>query len=253
MPEMFGTHHTKMMVLLRHDDMAQVVITTANMIPRDWANLTQGVWRTSWLPLLRDGQPQTHDAPTTGSGQKFKLDLLNYLRAYDAKRVTCEPLVNKLVKFDFSSVRGALIASVPGRHVLDDFPTRWGWAAMKQNLREVPTQGGKAEIVVQVSSIATLGPTNTWLRQSLFKALSGGKGSNTSSPDFKVVFPTPDEIRRSLDGYGSGASIHTKIQSPQQQKQLQYLKPIFCHWANDAPDGASEFPCIRHTRLLNRS
>lgn len=32
MPDPFGTHHTKMMILFRHDDFAQVVIHTANMI-----------------------------------------------------------------------------------------------------------------------------------------------------------------------------------------------------------------------------
>jgi tyrosyl-DNA phosphodiesterase-1 len=71
--------------------------------------------------------------------------------------------------------------------------------------------------------------------------MSSQKAVFGQKPSFKVVFPTPDEIRRSLDGYKSGRSIHTKIQSNQQQKQLQYLKPIFCHWANDAPDGSSKF------------
>jgi tyrosyl-DNA phosphodiesterase-1 len=34
MPDPFGTHHTKMLILFRHDDLAQVVIHTANMIKR---------------------------------------------------------------------------------------------------------------------------------------------------------------------------------------------------------------------------
>lgn len=37
MPEAFGTHHTKMIVLFRHDGNAQTIICTANMIHRDWA------------------------------------------------------------------------------------------------------------------------------------------------------------------------------------------------------------------------
>ncbi len=115
MPEMFGTHHSKMMILLRHDDTAQVVITTANMIPRDWANMTQGVWQSPLLPLAGGEQPGAGEAPPTGSGAKFKIDLLNYLRAYNTKRAVCKSLVDKLAGFDFSAVRGALIASVPGR------------------------------------------------------------------------------------------------------------------------------------------
>ena len=39
MPEAFGTHHSKMMVLFRRDETVQVIIHTANMIPRDWRNV----------------------------------------------------------------------------------------------------------------------------------------------------------------------------------------------------------------------
>ncbi|ROW16650.1 hypothetical protein VPNG_01554 [Cytospora leucostoma] len=240
MPEMFGTHHSKMMILLRHDDTAQVIIHTANMIARDWTNMTQSVWRSPLLPLLKKPQSPIGDgrSPNMGSGEKFKIDLLNYLKEYDRRRTVCRALVEKIEMYDFSAIRAALIASVPGRHnVLDDSETRWGWAGLKQALRNVPVQEGKAEIVVQISSIATLGPTDTWLRRSLFDALKASKNAAQDEPSFKVVFPTPDEIRKSLDGYESGGSIHTKIQSAQQAKQLLYLRPVFCHWANDAPRG----------------
>ncbi|ROW01121.1 hypothetical protein VSDG_02679 [Cytospora chrysosperma] len=240
MPEMFGTHHSKMLVLLRHDDTAQVVIHTANMIARDWTNMTQGVWRSPLLPLFKTPQGRGENEPEVGSGERFKIDLLNYLREYDRRRIVCRSLVERLEKYDFSAIRGALIASVPGRHnIHDDSETRWGWAGLKQTLRNVPVQERKSEIVVQISSIATLGPTDTWLRRSLFDSLRSSKNAATE-PSFKVVFPTPDEIRRSLDGYESGGSIHTKIQSAQQAKQLLYLKPLFCHWANDTPRGHLE-------------
>lgn len=231
-----------MLLLLRHDDTAQVVIHTANMIARDWTNMTQAVWRSPLLPLLREGQLEDKSLKI-GSGAKFKADLLDYLRAYDRRRTVCKPIADALVKYDFSSVKAMLIASIPGRHnIRDDEATRWGWAAMKQALRTIPVQEGKSEIVVQISSIATLGPTDKWLRSTLFDALGTHQGAASQKPNFKVVFPTPDEIRRSLDGYASGGSIHTKIQSAQQMKQLQYLRPIFCHWANDAPDGSSMYP-----------
>ncbi|KAK3374392.1 tyrosyl-DNA phosphodiesterase I [Lasiosphaeria ovina] len=289
MPEMFGTHHSKMMILLRHDDTAQIVIHTANLIVRDWTNMTQAVWLSPRLPLLpttstqdrsenhspaaatiiaaaSSQDDQEEEIPRTGSGAKFKIDFLNYLRSYDTRRVTCRPIIEMLSKYDFSAVRGSLIASVPGRHNIHDRSrTQWGWAAMKQALRDVPVQhhtatsssttktAGKEkapEIVVQISSIATLGPTDSWLKTTLFRALSGGRGRVPAPapaptlalvqplPNFKVVFPTADEIRSSLDGYGSGGSIHTKIESPQQAKQLQYLRPVFCHWANDCSGGA---------------
>lgn len=242
MPEMYGTHHSKMMILLRHDDTAQIVIHTANMIFRDWANMTQAVWLSPRLPLM---EPSQHDvkpeeAPA-GSGAKFKIDLLNYLRAYDTRRAICKPIIDQLSKHDFSSIRGSLIASVPGRHKLNDAsPTRWGWAAMEQALKSIPVSPGKSDIAIQISSIATLGPTDAWLRNTLFRSLSGGRPGDTlqQPPNFQVIFPTPDEIRKSLDGYNSGASIHTKIQSAQQVKQLAYLRPMLHHWANDLANGA---------------
>ncbi|KAK3307539.1 tyrosyl-DNA phosphodiesterase I [Chaetomium strumarium] len=241
LPEMFGTHHSKMMVLLRHDETAQIVIHTANMIVRDWTNMTQAVWLSPRLPLLsaqRQGVVQAEGR--IGSGSKFKMDFLNYLRSYDTRRTTCKPLIEQLDRYDFSAIRGALIASVPGRHKFSDAsPTRWGWAAMEQALQAVPISQA-SEIAIQISSIATLGPTDAWLKNTFFRALSRGQGAGLQSPpDFRVIFPTPDEIRKSLDGYASGGSIHTKIQSPQQVKQLQYLKPIFCHWGNDSVAGAA--------------
>ena len=246
---MFGTHHSKMMILLRHDETAQVVIHTANMIVRDWTNMTQAVWLSPRLPLMKPSQQSPSDeGAKIGSGAKFKIDFLNYLRAYDVRFPTCKPIIDQLVKYDFSAVKGSLIASVPGRHKLhgNSSQTKWGWAAMAQALKAVPlTPTTQSTIAVQISSIATLGPTDAWLQNTFFRAFAGGRRDNTTtilqqhkSPSFKVIFPTADEIRRSLDGYASGGSIHTKTQSPQQAKQLQYLTPLFCHWANDSPSGA---------------
>lgn len=64
--------------------------------------------------------------------------------------------------------------------------------------------------------------------------LSSAHGGNR--PKFSIIFPTPDEIRRSLNGYGSGGSIHMKLQSAVQQRQLQYIRPYLCHWAGDIED-----------------
>lgn len=212
--------------------------------------MTNGVWQTPRLPLLKS-QERSPDVVTDmklGSGPRFKADLLNYLWAYDTRRTICKPMIKELEKYDFSAVVGALVASIPGKHELyDDDPdkTHWGWSGIKNALRSIPVQPGKSEVAVQISSIATLGGTDTWLKRTLFTALSSSSSSstkeNTSKPEFKVVFPTPDEIRRSLDGYGSGGSIHMKTQSAAQAKQLQYMKPLLQHWANDCEMGTRKY------------
>ncbi|KAF0640491.1 hypothetical protein FPSE5266_02527 [Fusarium pseudograminearum] len=211
------------------------------MIPKDWTNMTNGVWKSPLLPRMSNTQILTSSPEEflVGSGERFKIDLLNYLKFYDKRKIVCKPLSDKLQQYDFSTVKAALIASVPGRHDVHDMSeTSWGWAALKRCLRHVPChQHGDSDIVVQVSSIATLGPKDDWLQKTLFDHLSRCKDTGLGRPRFKVVFPTADEIRRSLDGYASGLSIHTKIQSPQQAKQLEYLRPMFHHWANDSPGG----------------
>jgi len=95
--------------------------------------------------------------------------------------------------------------------------------------------------VSQISSIATL--SEKWVDNftdvlSTCKAL---RTSNKKKAQIRIVFPTAEEIRRSLDGYASGSSIHMKVQSAAQQKQLQLLRPMMCHWSPD-PDSPAGHP-----------
>ncbi|CDM27510.1 Tyrosyl-DNA phosphodiesterase [Penicillium roqueforti FM164] len=237
MPEPFGTHHSKMMILLRHDDLAQVIIHTANMIHMDWTNMTQAAWRSPLLPLQKTSSAGSQTDTKIGSGARFKRDLLTYLKAYGPKKTG--PLVQQLDSYDFGSIRAALIASVPSKkHVSDsssEEDTLWGWPALKDLMSQIPIQqkntGKKPHIVIQISSVATLGQTKKWLKDVFFKALTP---TQTPKPTtYSIIFPTPDEIRRSLDGYNSGGSIHMKTQSATQQKQLQYMRPHLCQWAGD--------------------
>ncbi len=229
----------QMLILIRHDSTAQVIIHTANMIAFDWTNMTQAMWKSPLLPMIISNSPAVH-SNKVGSGSKFKTDLLNYLKAYDTRRTVCKPLIDQLVKYDFSEIRAALVASVPGRQEVEtDSETKFGWAGLKQALNAVPVQGNDPEIIIQISSIASLGPNDKWLDQTFFKALSTSKNHGISKPKFRIIFPTADEIRRSLNGYRSGSAIHTKIHTATQAKQLQYLKPLFYHWAGDGPQHAS--------------
>jgi len=118
---------------------------------------------------------------------------------------------------------------------------------------------------LQVSSIATLDGTGRWLGNLLdvlnsssaaaaaaaaASPLPGSADNPTPSSNANanadananatakakakakahVLFPTADSVRRSLDGYASGASIHLKTQSAAQRKQVAYLRPLLRHW-----------------------
>ncbi|KAI9714681.1 MAG: hypothetical protein M1812_006346 [Candelaria pacifica] len=251
MPEPFGTHHSKMMILIRHDGYAQVVIHTANIVPPDWTNMCQAVWRSPLLPLVsfEDSNQKTSTIEEFGSGDRFKFDLLAYLRAYGKAKTGS--ITDQLKDYDFSSIRAALIASTPCKQKisLDDLEEpMWGWPSLRRLLRTIPsTQVAKderAHIIVQISSIATLGQTDKWLAGSFLSALSSTSASTASAknPKVSIIFPTADEIRRSLDGYQSGTSIHMRLQSAAQAKQLSYMRPMFCHWAGDGAQQASATP-----------
>ncbi|KAH0366572.1 phospholipase D/nuclease, partial [Aureobasidium melanogenum] len=235
----FGTHHSKMMILIRHDDTAQVIIHTANMISQDWTNLTQAVWRSPLLPLS-SADDETSEAPI-GSGARFKQELLNYLQGYKSKyRDPTRPLIDQLKRYDFSSIKAALVASVPGKQQIgtetaSNKQSLWGWPGLERVLKEVlaTKPASKAQINVQISSIGTL--YEKWLNGffDILRTTTTGRQPRSEPASIQVIFPTADEIRRSLDGYQSGSSIHMKLDSDVQKKQLSSMKPLLCTWAGD--------------------
>jgi tyrosyl-DNA phosphodiesterase-1 len=251
LPDPFGTHHSKMLVLFRHDDHAQIIIHTANMIPKDWTNMTQAVWQSPLLPLSTDAAVSPEANPI-GSGNRFRTDIIRYLHSYE-KRL--HKLTDQLALYDFSGIRAAFLSSAPSREVVGaadpSSQTSFGWVGLRQILSRIPSEPHKTpkkppHIVLQVSSIATLGAAPTWfshLQSVLAQSYTSQQTLSMLTPKFNIIFPTAQEVRTSLDGYASGGSIHTKIQSAQQQKQLQYLHPLLCHWKSQqspAPRSPSE-------------
>ncbi|KAJ9609791.1 hypothetical protein H2200_006119 [Cladophialophora chaetospira] len=239
LPDPFGTHHSKMIVLFTHDDMSQVVIHTANMLAQDWTNLTQAAWMSPTLPLLAEKENAV--VGKIGSGSRFKHDLQAYLAAYGSKTKALRDLI---AQFDFSSVRGALIASVPS-HMKDYSITKdanalldqklWGYPSLHRALSSIlPRQqeASTSHIVCQISSIATL--PQTWLNQ-FFPFLYGKSTPESTqqqldSSRVSIIYPTPSNVASSLNGYASGGSIHTKAQSPAHLKQISSLRSSLCQW-----------------------
>ena len=250
MPEAYGTHHSKMCVLFRHDDLAQIIIMTGNYIRQDWI-MSQALWKS---PLLPFGQSEIRQNPgvfSMGSGQRFKKDFMAYLGSYGNK---LKDLASHLSQYEFGEIRAALIASTPGKQNIrgmdPDNETLWGWPGLKHILKSIAPQEepstSQSQINIQISSVASVG--ERWLSSTFLPALSSCKkhqignerGKNSASDTskangnikFSIVFPTAAEIRRSLNGYVSGASIHMKTSTAAQAKQLSVIRPMLCHWSN---------------------
>ena len=204
--------------------------------------MTQAVWQSPRLPSLSEGangQESNHstDCPV-GSGLRFKIDLMRYLRHYGDRKTG--KLTSQLAKFDFSNVKAALITSVPTRvssnisHVSE---TAHGWLGLREILREVDTNTASDEtshVVVQVSSVAYMG--KDWIKH-FFNVLKTSKPTLESrgNPENQIIvhvmFPTNEEIRDCLDGYNAGGSIHMRVQSNRARQQLDFLQPKFVRWA----------------------
>ena len=240
LPDAFGTHHTKMIVLFRHDDVAEIVIHTANMQLGDWTHATQAVWRTP--PLEKGGssmQGASQEDLRIGSGERFKWDFLRYLKAYGKKLGS---LVEEISKYDFSPIRGQLIGSVPSKTTnvyADEARTKcWGHPALYHSLTQIRQQTATlngtsttfgqdhTHIVVQCSSVATL--KAGWLQDTLLKAMKAMQPNVQHT--LSIVYPTAPDVAASLAGYSCGGSIHMKIQSPAHQKQVATLRPHLCRW-----------------------
>jgi tyrosyl-DNA phosphodiesterase-1 len=161
-------------------------------------------------------------------------------------------LSDELLQYDFSAVQAAFIGSAPSKQIVNqadsERQTSFGWLGLQEILSKVPIAAQKIptkspHVVVQVSSIATLGAAPTWLsnfQSALARSQAPQQSYIGSKPNFNIIFPTPEDVRTSLDGYESGGSIHTKVQSAQQQKQLQYLHPLFCHWKHPPSPSPSD-------------
>lgn len=204
-----------------------------------------------------------------GTGGQFKRDLIAYFRGYSR----LAKLVQRLNLYDFSAVRGALVASLPRKQKISGLaeePHLWGLSGLKRVLKSIPTlhasnpppttsevqnsetkapskaprpPDGNPQIIIQISSVATIG--DKWVREFLLPSLSTSSSAParpSPRPQFSIIFPTADEIRRSINGYASGGSIHMRTQSSAQMKQLDYLRPMLCHWAGDqhSPSTTSE-------------
>ena len=204
--------------------------------------MTQAIWKSPQLPLIDGVYPETGKAEL-GSGLRFKRDLVKYLNHYGKNRTG--PLVSEIEKYDFSTVKAALISSVPTRvslHTGGETTTSFGWPGLRQILLRVPvtsfSEEGRPLIVSQISSIAQLG--QGWLGHFL-NILNGSPMTSEGyvvhqTPRHRVMFPTANEIRHCLDGYAAGASIHMKLQSKQAQRQVSTLRQFLVRWGGNEDD-----------------
>lgn len=209
----FGTHHTKMMFLL-YETGLRIVIHTANLILQDWKQKTQGIWIS---PICPKG---TNDSPPKTN---FKKDLLEYIDRYRARQL--QFWHKTIEEHDLTGINVHLIGSTPGRHTGPDI-NKFGHLNLRQTLKtylnvENDQEYSSAPIVGQFSSIGSLGANaNAWLTKEFLTSLKQLNTSSLNSADLKLIYPTVENVRNSLEGYMAGGSLPYNIQNAMKQNWL---------------------------------
>ncbi|KAJ0113275.1 hypothetical protein Patl1_01352 [Pistacia atlantica] len=111
-------HHPKFFVLQREDSV-RVIITSANLVAKQWNNVTNTVW---WQDFPRRSEPDYLSLfiqpPVEEINQDSRSDFAAQLASFMASLVIDVPSqahwIVDLTKYDFGGATGHLIASVPG-------------------------------------------------------------------------------------------------------------------------------------------
>ncbi|NXT79107.1 TYDP1 phosphodiesterase, partial [Zapornia atra] len=237
----FGTHHTKMMILL-YEEGLRVVIHTSNLIAEDWHQKTQGMWLSPLYPRLPQG--------TTGSAGEsethFKSDLISYLTAYNSPML--KEWIDAIQEHDLSETRVYLLGSTPGRYQGSD-KEKWGHLRLRKLLKKHASSRPAQEswpVVGQFSSIGSMGADGSKWLCSEFQDSLVAAGSSVTNPKSDVpmhlVYPTVNNVRQSLEGYPAGGSLPYSIQTA--QKQL-WLHSYFHKWSAEISGRSQAIPHIK--------
>lgn len=211
----YGTHHTKMMLLRYHEGL-RIVIHTCNLVAKDWHQKTQGLWISPLFNPLKNKDVAVKDHFC------FKTDIIEYLRSYKRHSVL-EKWIDLIQQHDLSAAKVVLIGSVPGRHK-DNGLRKWGHTRLEHVLKQYVKNVSGWPVIGQFSSIGSLGMhKDKWLCSEWLKSMSSSKVEKfgilgvASNASLKLIFPTVENIRMSLEGYPAGASVPYNVSVAKKQ------------------------------------
>jgi tyrosyl-DNA phosphodiesterase-1 len=224
LPIPYGTHHTKMMILFYTDGSMHVVVHTANLRASDWGLKSQGVWVSPLFYRKNLSMSSSEVKPA-----QFEVDLCYYLSWYKFGSAT--KLIERLHQYDFNRCVAILIFSIPGQFS-DGMEKAFSHLKVKESLSQLvvdPKCSSDDILIGQFSSMGSLGKDETsWLTSEWFNAMSSAPKPDAvlSNPreQLKLIFPTVDDVRNSLEGYSAGDSIpYDTKNSDKQQYLLKYM------------------------------
>lgn len=262
----YGTHHSKAF-LLQYSTGLRVIIHTANLLYCDTNNKSQGLFYQDF-PLK--------DAMSLQSSL-FERDLLEYLAALGLAPALASKVAGIVKHHDFSAARVHLIASVPSGQAefsgakLNSYGHLKLRACLEREPEGFPANFCKTPVLAQYSSIGNL--SSTWL-SNFCDSLSAGRvgkraeepasavaGSGTvgshlwGSPlgpppgglaGLRLVWPTTEEVRNSVEGWFAGGSIP----GYPDKVRKDFLQRHYCRWGGEMAGRQRAMPHIKsYTRF----
>lgn len=107
-------HHPKLLVLQREESI-RVVVTSANLVSRQWNQITNTVW---WQDFPRRDIPDYSSLFTSAndSTSDFAAQLARFIASLIIDVSSQAHWIKELTKYDFGGAAVHLIASIPGMH-----------------------------------------------------------------------------------------------------------------------------------------
>ncbi len=130
----------------------------------------------------------------------------------------------KVAAHDFSAAGSArLVGSVPGRFVGQDQMKLWGHRRLRAALEAAQVRAAPdAQVICQFSSIGSVKPA--WVDGEFAASLCVG---HARAPRLQFVYPTQQNVRESIGGYGCGDSLP---HSRKYEEQHQFLRQRAHQW-----------------------
>lgn len=227
LPLQWGTHHSKLALLL-YADCIRVCIRTFNDIFPDFYHKSQGIFLQDF-PARRETNADHANNVSRVCGIKFDafgsdfgIHLKRYLDRCGGFSVSC------LDRYDFSTAAAGLVASVPGYHRGREMRF-WGHLRLRDLLATNATLPSctviEDRVLCQFSSLGTL--SEKWLDEfhtSLAAIRHFGDRRNPGRPPLLLVMPTVSQVRDSFEGWVAGVSLHARLSQLKSWFQAKWRK-----------------------------
>ncbi|KAK9117770.1 hypothetical protein Sjap_016717 [Stephania japonica] len=140
-------HHPKLLVLERKDNI-RVIITSANLVSKQWNDVTNTIW---WQDFPLRTHPNFSTLFISSNGKNsFKSDFAAQLAGFMASLLVDVPSqghwITLLTKYDFGGATGHLVASIPGMHMRHS-------PCPPKPMRYIPSVGMKFLGIVEASLV----------------------------------------------------------------------------------------------------